>query len=49
MEAGDEYFFNRVRYTLLFEQFPGLWMCCETNNPNARPRLLQADDLKREE
>jgi hypothetical protein len=44
--AGDVRLFNGVRFTLLYEQFPGLWMTCETDNPRATPRLLCATDLK---
>ncbi len=46
MEAGEEWYFYGVKYTLLFEEFPGLWMVCETDNGKAQPRLLRAEDLK---
>lgn len=45
MQAGEEWYFNGVKFTLLYEQFPRLWMACETDNADARPRLLRAEDL----
>jgi hypothetical protein len=46
MESGDTRMFGSVEMTLLYEQFPGLWMVCETDNPNAQPRLICVQDLK---
>ncbi len=45
LQSGDEKLFGGRIFILLYEQFPDLWMCCEIDNPTAKPRLLCSRDL----
>lgn len=44
IQPGDEVVFLGVRFTLLEEEFPGVWLAEETQDPDARLRLLNAAD-----
>lgn len=42
---GDEVFIGGRKFTLLFEQFPGAWMVCPTNDASGEPILRTEQDF----
>lgn len=46
---GDEVLFSSKKFTLIesaFKETVPMWLCCETDNPNAQLRLLIEKDLR---